>query len=100
MEGEIERESASWVLHSALMFMYPFTWNKSLLCFHHRFLQLEKRGDWIRSVVFKFYYFFFEQNFMQNSKTGEELPRVNAGVEAFGHYALVQATNTLAKKQA
>ena len=57
-------------------------------------------SDWIRSVVFKFYYLFFEQNFMQNSKTGEELPRVNAGVEAFGHYALAQATNTLAKKQA
>ena len=37
---------------------------------------------------------------MQNSKTGEELTKVNAGVEAFGHYALAQAINTLAKKQA
>lgn len=37
---------------------------------------------------------------MQNSETGEELPRVNAGVEAFGHYTLAQAINTLAKKQA
>ena len=37
---------------------------------------------------------------MQNSKTGEELTKVNAGVEAFGHYALAQAINILAKKQA
>ena len=38
LEGEIDRESESWVLHVALVSIYSFIWSGSLLRFGPEFL--------------------------------------------------------------